>query len=370
MHVLLIPSWYPSKNQAFNGNFIQRHATLISQNYKVTVLNFVSENIKNTLIESSENGNLNEITIYYPKKNNKIFQLISLRKVFLEVVKQIKEVDIIHGHVILEKGIIFIWAKKFFKKPLFVTEHGSYFFRENYSNLSVFQKMTIIQTMKNCDHISCVSEVLKDEISYLFPRKKIQITPNSIDTELFNTEENELVNKSKIHFIHISTLDNVKNPLKIIQAFELLNKQSKIDFSLKIIAEKTNLEISLYLQKSEIKEKISLVGPLEIKQVAEELKKSDALVLFSNFETFSCVIAEAWSCGVPVISSNVGIAKDMSPDLGILVEKMEIESLTFALKQFIESRKVYDKQKIRNHALQFSNENVLKSFDDFYSLRK
>ncbi len=370
MHVLLIPSWYPSKNQPYNGNFVQRHATLISQNHKVTVLNFVSENIKHTLIESTDKGNLNEITIFYPKKKNKIFQLISLRKAFLEVVKQIKEVDIIHGHVILEKGLLFIWAKKHFKKTLFVTEHGSYFFRENYSNLSVFQKMTIIQTMKNCDYISCVSEVLKEEISYLFPRKKIQITSNSIDTELFNVKENELGNKAKINFIHISTLDKVKNPLKIIQAFEKLSVQTKIDFLLTIIAEKANLEISSYIQKSIIKDKISLVGPLEIEHVAEELSKSDALVLFSNFETFSCVIAEAWACGIPVISSKVGIAKDMNSDFGILVEDKEIETLTFALKQFIESKKVYDKEKIRTHALQFSNENVLKAFNDFYSLKK
>ncbi|MES2589171.1 MAG: glycosyltransferase family 4 protein [Bacteroidota bacterium] len=372
MHILLIPSWYPSKKEPFSGNFVKRHAELIAQNHQVTVLNFVSDSTKEIHFEETQTGNLFEISIYYPKKNNKIIQVLALRRAFLKVAKKIKNVDLIHGHVILEKGLLFIWAKNYFKKRLFVTEHGSYFFRENYGKLSTFQKMTIIQTMKNCDYLSCVSEVLKDEIAYLFPHKKIVLTPNSIDSEVFNigTSTGSVSQNEEINFIHISTLDQVKNPIKIIQAFEDLSEETNHQFSLKIIAEKSNLEVISYLEKSKIKDKISLLGPLQIEEVAEELKKSDALVMLSNFETFSCVIAEAWSCGIPVISTSVGIAKNMHSDFGVLVKNTESEALTICLNEFMEAKKVYDKKKIRTFALQFSKEHVLKSFDEFYAQKK
>jgi L-malate glycosyltransferase len=364
MHILQIPSWYPTEKEPFSGNFVKRHIELIATNHQVTVLNFVAEKRNEIIqVENKISENHTEIQIFYPKKKNKFIQLFYLRKAFKRVAKNIKNVDLIHGHVILERGILFLWAKNYFQKPLVISEHASYYFKENYQRLNLFQKLIIIQNIKKCNKFSCVSVVLAEEIKYLFPKRKIEIIPNVINRELFKISEKK--ENQVVEFIHISTLEKVKNVSKIIKAFELFHERNH-DFKLTIIAEKRNFEIEKQIKNSNISSKTELKGPIEIEDVAKELKKSDALVMFSDLETFSCVIAEAWSCGIPVISSAVGIAKKMTPDLGILVSNLEIDDLAKALEEFYTSKNQYDSELIRSKTEKFDCINVLKDFDEVY----
>jgi glycosyltransferase involved in cell wall biosynthesis len=365
MHILHISSWYPSEKQPFSGNFVKRHIELISENHKCTVLNFISE--KSNVIRIQEEiikDNFIEINIFYPKKNNKLIQLFHLRKAFKKVAKAINDIDLIHGHVILEKGILFLWAKNYFQKRLIISEHASYFFRENYQNLSSIQKVFIVKNIKAANAITCVSDVLKEEINYLFPRKKIKVIPNVIDRDLFQIKENN--SKEKIKFLHISTLEKVKNVDKIILAFEKLALVFT-DFELKIIAEKQNETIENQLQNSKISNRITLVGPFDSQKIAYELQEASALVHFSSFETFSCVIAEAWSCGIPIVSSPVGIAKNMSPEIGILVPNLDENSLADALQKFCTEKKKYSSDLIRKSTEKYSKGAVAKAFDNLYN---
>lgn len=365
MHILHISSWYPSEKEPFSGNFVKRHIELISENHRCTVLNFVSENGNKIRIqEEIINENLIEITIFYPKKNNKLLQLFHLRKAFKKVAKTIENIDLIHGHVILEKGILFLWAKNYFQKKLIISEHASYFFRENYQKLSINQKFFIVKNIKTANTITCVSDVLKEEINYLFPRKKIEVIPNVIDRDLFQIKEQNA--NEKIQFLHISTLEKVKNVDKIILAFEKLALVFR-NFELKIIAEKQNETIKNQTKNSFISDKISLVGPFDSRKIAAELQKTSALVHFSSYETFSCVIAEAWSCGIPVISSPVGIAKNMSPENGILVPNLDENSLADALLEFCTEKKKYSNDLIRKSTEQYSKEEVARAFDNLYT---
>lgn len=365
MHILAIPSWYPNSKNPYNGNFVQRHLEVLAEEHHVSVLNFISHEKKNIEIEVLTKGNLTEYQVFYQKKSAKFAQFLSLRKAFFQVVKQLNEVDLIHMHVILDKGFLGLWAKNYFKKDLFITEHASYLLRENYKQISTFQKLFLIQTIKRAKAISAVSELLKTEINYLFPHKKVFVTPNVVRTDLFQIAEQK-IKIEKLKFIHISTLEKVKNVGEIIRAFEKLDS----DFELTIIAENRNTEIETQIQNSNISNKINLLGPIVLEEVAEKLQNSDALILLSSFETFSCVVAEAWSCGIPVISTKVGIASNLDSSLGIQVEKATSESLVEALHQFLVSKDKFDPETIRKQAKAYSKEAVLESFTRFFSLTK
>ncbi|MCE3294437.1 MAG: hypothetical protein K0R65_151 [Crocinitomicaceae bacterium] len=364
MHILLIPSWYPTAENPYNGNFIQRHAELLAEKHRVTVLYFTSEKIPEAEIETQQNGQLQVIHVRYPKKNNKIGQFLSLRRSFNAAIKTIKQVDLIHVHVVLDRGILGVWAKKHFSKPLVVTEHGSYLFRENYRQLSTRQKMIIIQTLKHVSAMSCVSQALADEIRYLFPRAKTALTPNVIRRDLFTIAAKP--SESTTRFIHISTLEPVKNVPEMIRAFELLD-QTQPDFTLRIICEKADPEIRQQVESSVIRAKIRLEGPLPIEKVAEAVQQSDALVMLSSHETFSCVIAEAWSAGKAIISTPVGIAAELPAEAGILVPEATSTGLNTALQQFIAAKNSFDPVKIRALTEAYTPEAVAESFEQFYA---
>lgn len=364
MHILAIPSWYPSEKNPFNGNFIERHLELIAKNHQVSVLVFQTHASSEIKIELNTKENLNIYSIFYPKRKTKIAQYFALRKAFLKVSKQIKEVDLVHSHVMLDKGIVAVWAKKLYSAPLVVTEHGSYLFREKYSELSLFQKYIMVQTIKNARAISCVSNILQEEIKYLFPRSKVCITPNLVNRELFSISEES---KSEIlKFIHISTLEKVKNVDEIIRGFEIFSENNS-NFELTIISEVQNKAIENQINASKIKDQITLIGPISSEKVAEKLKESCALIVLSSYETFSCVIAEAWSSGVPVLATPVGIAKNLAPHLGIQIQEASEKALNLALQEFIAQKSTFVPTDLRAETLAYSETEVLKSFEHFYS---
>ena len=79
------------------------------------------------------------------------------------------------------------------------------------------------------------------------------------------------------------------------------------------------------------------------------------------------MIAESWSCGKPVISTPVGIAKDMSPAAGILVREASAAALFEALKQFRETKNSYDPDKIRSFSKEYDDAAVLHSFEKMFA---
>jgi glycosyltransferase involved in cell wall biosynthesis len=94
-------------------------------------------------------------------------------------------------------------------------------------------------------------------------------------------------------------------------------------------------------------------------------QKSHAFVLFSRYETFSIVIAEAWSTGIPVISTPVGIASKMTDDQGLLVLNHDPLSLALEMEKILNGL-TFHTQTIRDKAQQFSSENVLKQLNQLY----
>lgn len=71
-------------------------------------------------------------------------------------------------------------------------------------------------------------------------------------------------------------------------------------------------------------------------------------MLYSKMETFGVALAEALSCGVPVIAGNIGGPNDFVDDSnGILVPPDNPMALHDAMKLMLEKAESYDREKIR-----------------------
>ena len=103
-------------------------------------------------------------------------------------------------------------------------------------------------------------------------------------------------------------------------------------------------------------------------EVAQMLSESDALLMFSNYENFPCVIAESFMTGLPVISSNVnGIPEHVNASNGLLVQPRNEEELERAIEQFLDGTVTFDRSSIRSYAEEhFGYRAVGKSFDTIY----
>lgn len=359
-HILILSSWYPSKEHPFLGNFVERQARLLSKRYIVSVVHTVAKDGGEIDVLKNDNNGYTEILVQYNGNGHIFARKKQERAALIAGIQGLENVRLIIGNILLPKGWQFIVARKNFGCPLIYIEHGSYFRPNGPFKWGRIHRWILGQIRKKATEIVAVSEVLKKDMKPHFQRRTIEVIGNHVDTVLFSAKEK--LNQEPTRFLHVSTLDpNTKNPRGIIAACELLKEQNS-NFKLTIICDEDVIDWKSFVEEKDINDVIEFIGPLEWKDLVPYYHRSDAFILFSEYETFSIVLAEAWSTGTPVISTSVGIANDLNPELGIQIEQNQPESLKNAMLQFIRSDVHFDQEKLVAHARHYSEENILNSW--------
>jgi glycosyltransferase involved in cell wall biosynthesis len=218
------------------------------------------------------------------------------------------------------------------------------------------------KTRKHCDAVVAVSEQLKADMQADFPRHTIRVIGNHVDDALFHPVPK--VAQDRVEFLHVSTLDErTKNPEGILCAFRRL-KEVRSDFHLTIVSDEDYAHWQELARHFELQDHVSFAGPLPWDQVAAFYHRADAFVLFSNYESFSIVLAEAWISGIPAITTPVGIASEMPEYLGIHVPVDDNKALALALQSFIEQRDSYSMEKISAYGARYSKARILDEWDN------
>lgn len=364
-HILLLSSWYPNRSAPFLGNFVQRQAEILAKEFNVTVLHVVPDSsISEQEWHITERENLTEKIIYYPKGTHFFSRKKERDAAFLEGLQSIENVDLIHGHVLLPNCYLFLRAKNKFNCPLIITEHGSYFRMEKRKKWDLKEKFLLKLVRKNIDQLVAVSEILRQDLQVYFNTEEIVVLPNPTNTALFFPVEKD--KKETFEFLHISTLDpSVKNPEGILDAVQFLRGKGYTNFSLTIISDESSLEFQKIAKEKDIEELVKFVGPTQQKELVSYYQKSDAFVLFSDYETFSIVLTEAWACGIPTITTPVGIAQHMPESIGIEVKQKDSLGLAIALEKVLNGLE-FNSSAIREYAMQFSDETVLQQLKNLY----
>ena len=364
IHILILSSWYPSEDKPFLGNFVQRQARLLSEKYKVSVLTTQSDNkAKAIKINTVNSEGLTEYHAIYPKSRFLLRRKKNHEEAFNLGLRKIDHVDIVIGHVALPKSWQFIIAKNNYNCPLIYVEHGSYFRKEIKSKWSLIDKVFLKRLKNNTDEIVAVSPFLKNDMQQHFNENSISIIGNPVDMDLFSLKEKDEVS-NKINFLHISTLDErTKNPIGILNACKILSEKT-CDFTLTIVSDE---DYSKYIQIAEdqnLEDIVSFIGPLQLKETIEYYHNADAFILYSKYETFSIVLAEALATGTPLITTKVGIASNLSSEFGVNVEHNNDTELAKVMSSFIEQQMKFDKVQLREYAKQFSNDRILSCWTD------
>ncbi len=367
-HVLILSSWYPTRLKPFLGNFVERYAKLISKKFKVTVLHVVvDESIENETFQEIQSGNLREIIIYIPKSQNRIIALYRKYVAFKNGLSRVQQVDIVHGNICFPNGWQFILAKKKFHCPLVLSEYGSIFREEQRVKFSFFNRFLLKKLKKHAQVVTAVSDILIEDMQFDFQKEKIRILPCIVNDEIFYPNHKENIEK-QTNFLHISTLDEkFKNPKGIMDACAILAPRNKGKFKMTIVSDEDFDKWQRYSKEQNLDAFIDFIGPLNESELSKYYNNSDAFVLFSNYESFSIVTAEAWSCGIPVIATNVGIAMSMPDFLGVNVRSNDLNSLANEMEKFILNKKQFDSKAISSFAKgKFSQEKVLSLADEIY----
>ena len=333
--ILFISSWFPNKLEPTNGNFVQRHAEAVSLLHDVEVLHAIGDfNQKEKFVfdEKIING-IRTLIVYYKNSKNPLQNFLRRMKAYTLGFKKMQKPDLMHGNILQNDMFFAVFMKKKLGIPFVISEHWDIFQLSNREKLNITKRKIAEYISKNAALVLPVSFDLKNGLEEFVNENKLKVIGNVVDTDLFTPKENATYHKFR--FLHVSNLVASQNVDKIILAAIELKKEN-FDFILEIGGDGDYTEMLNLVNEQKAANFIEVFGKISHQEVAEKMKNSDCFIIFSENETQSCVVLEALSVGLPIISSNVGaLPESVSNGNGILIEKGNIEVLKKAMKNVI-----------------------------------
>ena len=381
MKVLWLASIYPSKLFPYDGDFIQRHALATALFCQIEVLHIVKDEngeLTNDVKEMvNTDGNLTERIIYYKpvKTSIKILDrfLSSLkykrlsRNAFKKYITDNSKPAFVHLHVAMKAGLTALWAKRKYNIPYLLTEHWGGYLEEAVPNIGDYNFVYQLYWKKIIGGAvagSFVSAYLQRFMIKKYGIQNTMIVPNVVNTDIFYPVER--LSTDKVRFIHISTMIYQKNPEAIFQALALL--KDEFQFEMLLYGPVTVVQQQLIAELG-LQDKVLQKGEVPQEVLAKSMRQCDALILYSRFETFGCVLIEANACGIPVIVSELEVFHEIVEESvnGIFAAGENPAALAEKLKQFALQRSNFDKNQISKTAAEkYNYKKIGKRFFDLY----
>jgi glycosyltransferase involved in cell wall biosynthesis len=366
LHILFICSWYPSRILPNNGDFIQRHAEAVSLNHSVTVVHVVGDNsLSKTLKITDKNiNNVRTLVAYFKTGTNPLIKSYRYINAYFKLLKRVENFDLVHLNVIFPAGIIAFYLK-YFKKVLYIiSEHWHGYHRPYCKKIGFGTRILSKLCTRKASVICPVTDNLGESMQLFGLKGRYRKISNVVDTSLFKPAKKK---DTIFKIVHISSMDKVKNVPSILNVISKLQRFVS-HFKFYLIGNNANDFKALSLELGINKNNIVFVNQVPQKELVTYLQQADVLVLFSATENAPCVVLEAFSCGIPVISTDVGgVSEHFPKNFGTLIPKNDSEALLKTLVTYSKQPEKSSPQDMHNYiAKNFSPLAIAKQFTKVY----
>lgn len=301
----------------------------------------------------------------------KLYFSLKLYKAFKTTIKQVKP-DIIHLHEVRKGAASIILAAKFNGVPIVQTLHDTRLACMSEFGLNVKTgvpclKGSLLHCVKN--HCTPRSMILKYgllwKMSQWLDKHYIQVLlcPSKflfrIVSELGYTNMQYLPHFSSMgnrksivmkndQILYVGRLVEIKGIFSLIKAFKIvLNKYPNM--KLLIIGsgpEKNNLQI--YIKRHRVKN-VTIIDTIPHEKLVYYYRRSKVVVLPSiGFENAPLSILESFSCGTPVVASNIGGIPELVKNgvTGMLFKPGDYDDLSIKIMYLLSKPSLLDKMQI------------------------
>lgn len=360
LKILIIPSWYPNKKDPLWGNYFIKQAESLSEFADVSMLyvNRVGLREYKELSNEKKTDGLND-TLYnfkFYKKTIINYRSLSLDysykkyakegyKAYKEMIKITGRPDVILVESILPAGLIAKYIKDKDNVPYVIHAHS----------LGVMEndayKEYVTDVMKDASDYMAVNNKIKETVEKL-RNKECNIVPNFIDCNKFKLKEKrkdkDFVLINICNFYKVKALDVLLKAMDIV-----VNKKGMKNVKLKIVG--TGEYKSFYesiCRSLNLNDNVEFLGYIPNNELPNILSKCDTLCVSSTFETFCIPIVEAFSTGIPVITTNCDGPLEIVDETNSIVTPInDIDGYADAIIRMIKNYKKYDSSIIREYAI-------------------
>ncbi|GJQ84946.1 hypothetical protein Trydic_g547 [Trypoxylus dichotomus] len=245
-----------------------------------------------------------------------------------------ESIDIVHGHsafsALAHEAIL---IGSLLRLKTVFTDHSLFGFAD--ASAIITNKFLEI-TLSDCNHCICVSHtgkentVLRGRVDF----NKVSVIPNAVDTYTFTPDVSKRP-ESNITIVIVSRLVYRKGvDLMAHVITQMCSKYPDINFLIGGDGPKRWL-LEEIRERQGLQHRVTLLGSLEHSQVRDVLNQGHIFLNTSLTEAYCMAIVEAASCGLLVVSTEVGgIPEVLPPDLIYLTEST-VESLVKGLTKAI-----------------------------------
>ncbi len=331
----------------------------------------------------SERGN--EVTVLTSNisekgkfENNEKFQVIRCwgfklgNKAFIPSMKLkllLRKEKIVHTHVLGFFSTFLSALFKFRKYKLFLTPDFDIRGEKPKGLKKIYYRLFFDYPLKKADVILPFTEMEKKELHERFgiPREKMKVLHIGIDFEKFREKpkidwRKKLGLEKKFTIINVCFLHEKKNIELTLKALAELKKQNK-DFAFVhcggIINQRYMDKIGRLSKELGLEKNIIFLGRKNLEEIIDVYKCADVFVQTSFRESYCIPILEAMAAGLPIVSTNTGIASEIVENgrTGFiaeneteiskrLIELMDLKFRENISKNCIETAKKFDWEKI------------------------
>lgn len=188
--------------------------------------------------------------------------------------------------------------------------------------------------------VICVSENTKRDVMALYrvAEEKIAVISEGYEqTRSMNQEAGNKSEKKKPYLLFIGRLEERKNIVRIVEAFELLKEKYQIPHKLVLVGKAgfRYERIRDYIQHSAFNIHIRELGYVTEEEKWELLRNADVFLFPTLYEGFGIPVLEAQSVRVPVVTSNTSSLPEVAGEGAVLVDPTSVESIAEGVQRLL-----------------------------------
>ena len=369
MHVLVVPSWYPTTEAPQQGIYFAEQIRLLrDEGLKMGVIYPEQQSLRylswNALRQkhfqttwTTDHGvpTLRRYgwNIWWRFPPGMRWRVRSAVRLAHRYADRHGVPDIVHAHSARWAGAAAAQFSDAFGVPYVLTEHYSGFVRDE-----LFPwRWSLFETgIRQAHGLAAVSSVLKDALveKGLADPEDIEIQPNPVRASLFTLPPDERPAPPPFRFVTVAALNPRKNVEGLLQAFANAFEHLAVStVSLTIVGGGPRREpLEATARRLGIDDRVAFRGQLNRQAVRDALWDAHAFVLPSRYETFGVALVEAMATGLPVVATRCGGPEDIvTEETGRLVPATDPDALAEALRTMRTDWTAYDPDHIREHVL-------------------
>ncbi|MDQ3112247.1 MAG: glycosyltransferase [Bacteroidota bacterium] len=396
MKVLIIPSWYPNKDNAMAGSFFHEQATLLFENGhdikilfgKLKAVSRLSHLKKKLKGKFSKKGIIlnTEYLIQHPVAfsfdvcvadhwgdESKYYGLChEYRQAFAELISGGWKPDLIHAQSTVDAGIVAAYLSEVFKIPFVIIEHQLFLLNQ----YSQFKQERIVNALQRAAKVGAVSNHQKRCLLMNNIKCNPIVIWNFVDETKFNFVKK--VTGSKFRIMTIAYPSYIKDMETFFKSMKLFTELSDgedeiivVGNSLNKHSEKANpFDFEKMANKYGVFSKCTFIPDITRDKVAGLMNSVDVFISTSIAETFGVAVREAMLSGVPVVvTASGGVEDSVNEQTGIKTEIGDAEGIAQSVLKIKTGQVKFEPASLRNLVISQSGRSAfLKTMNSFYFL--